>query len=137
MAIPLAAALSATARAALPIIKAGVARGLSSRAIQDTIRAGLGRGIRRQTLFDLIRAEKAIDRAGAALRFVGLDKMPNVARLPRSITRLRRRYSFVVRVTGQLLDAGVTMNQHNRVHGHRAHAQRDSAYCRRGRHGRR
>ena len=52
------------------------------------------------------RAEKGIQRAGRALRNVALDRLPNVNRLPKAITRLRRRYSFTVQVIGRMLETG-------------------------------
>jgi hypothetical protein len=110
MPIPLLATLSATARAAYPIIKGGVARGLSANAIQGVLRAQ-SLGIRRQTLLDIIRAENNIERAQAALRYVGLNRIPNPNRLPQALTRLRRRYSFVVEIAGRAIETGESILQ--------------------------
>lgn len=102
MALPLLSGLSATARRAFPIIQSGVNKGLSSTAINDAIKSAYGQGIRRQTLLDIIRAQKGINQAGKNLRYVGLDKVPNLVRLQPAVTKLRRQYSFTVRIAGML-----------------------------------
>lgn len=108
MALPLIAGLNALARAALPIIRGGVARGLPSRAIQGAIRTAFGKGIRNQTLLDIIRAEKGIAQLGAQLKFLSKKAIPNPFRLPAAITKIRRRYSFVVQVVGFVIQTGET-----------------------------
>lgn len=110
MAIPLLATLNVAARTAYPIIKAGVARGLSANRIQSILR-DQGLGIRRQVLLDIVRAETGLERAQAALKFVGLDRIPNPARLPQALTRIRRKYSFVVRVAGSAIETGQSLIQ--------------------------
>jgi hypothetical protein len=105
MALPLLLGLSKAARTAYPLIKGGVARGMTANAIGRSIKAA-GLKIRRQTLLDVVRAEKGVERAGAALRFLGLNRLPNINRLPSAITRIRRRFSFTVQVTGRLLETG-------------------------------
>ena len=111
MALPLITSLNAAARRAFPIIQAGVKQGMSSRAINESIKTAFGVGIRRQTLLDIMRAETGIERAGAALRFISPRNMPNPRRLPQAVTRIRRHYSFVVRVTGHLIDTGLPVIQ--------------------------
>ena len=91
---------------ALPIIRGGVSRGLSSRAINALIKTAFGTGIRRQALLDIIRAEKGIERAGALLKFLPRNKLANPLRMPGALTRIRRQYSFVVRVVGQIAGTG-------------------------------
>ncbi len=110
MAIPLLVGLTSAARVAYPLIKAGVARGMGANAIGRSLKAAK-LGIRRQVLLDIVRAETGIQRAGAALRFVGLNKLPNIARLPHALHKTRRQFSFVVRVAGRALDTGLEIVQ--------------------------
>lgn len=111
MALPLLAGLSAAARQALPIIQSGVSKGLSSRTINAVIKTAFGKGIRRQTLLDIMRAETGMERAGALLRFVLPRNRPNILRLPPALTRIRRQFSFVIQVTGQIIDTGESILQ--------------------------
>lgn len=111
MATPILAGLSAIGRAALPIIRGGVSRGLSSRAINQLIKEAFGTGIRRQTLLDVMREVSGINRTATQLRNLGRFRLPNPARLPPAITRIRRNYSFVVRVTGRLIDTAELITQ--------------------------
>lgn len=110
MALPFLLGLSKTARAAFPIIQGGVARGLSGRGIERALK-GAGLGIRRETLLDIIRREQGITRAGAQLRFLGTNRLPNIQRLPTALTRIRRRFSFTVQVTGRSIDSGLELLQ--------------------------
>lgn len=97
MAISFLYTLPATARPAYTFILAGTRRGLSSRQIEDSIRAA-GLSISRgRTIVPLMRELRKIEAQGAALRFIGLDKVVNVERLPEALTPIRRKYSFSVR----------------------------------------
>jgi len=102
--------ISKAGRAALPIIKSGVAKGLSGNKIAGILK-GQGFKIRRQSLLDIIRAERGIKTAGAALKFLGMNRFPNPLRLPPALTRIRRKYSFIVKVTTSLLATGETIEQ--------------------------
>lgn len=111
MALPLTFSISAAARRALPIIERGVREGLSGTAINNIIREAYGTGIRRQTMFDIIREISGIERASQQLRFVNPTKRPNFNRLPTALTKIRRKYSFVVQITGELLSTGESIIQ--------------------------
>ena len=111
MVAPFVSTLNKAARSALPIIQGGVRAGLTSSQINTAIKTAFGRSIRRQTLLDIIRAEKGIQRTGPVLRSLGLNKMPNPARLPEAITRIRRNFAFVVEVLGEREDTGVRVTQ--------------------------
>lgn len=93
------------ARRAYPIIQGGARRGLSSREIQRLLQAA-DLGIRRQTLLDIIRREKGIEAAGAQLRFLRRDRIPDPRRIPEALTRTLRAFSFKVRLRGFLADTG-------------------------------
>ncbi len=110
MAIPLLVGLTSAARIAYPLIKAGVARGMSANAIGRSLKAAK-LGIRRQVLLDIVRGELGIQTLGKKLRNVGLNKVINVARLPPALHKIRRQYSFVVRVAGRSLDTGLEVVQ--------------------------
>lgn len=110
MALGILAGLSARARAAYPIIRGAVNRGLSSSEITKVLQ-DQGIGIRRQTLLDIIRDERGAVTAGARLRNLGSRRMPNPERLPKALTRLRRAYSFVVEVRGINSETGETMTR--------------------------
>ena len=108
MALPLIATLNKAARAALPIIQKGVSEGISSRAISSIIKDAFGKSIRRSTLLDVMRALTGIERANATLKFIRKDRLPNIARIPEAITRIRRNFAFTVQVTGQIIDASMS-----------------------------
>lgn len=104
----------ATARQAYPFIQAGVSRGLSSRAIEQTIR-GAGLSISRaRSILPIMRELQKIQAYGLAIRNIGKDRAIGVDRLPESLTRLRRQFSYTVRVQGRdsfgnLIDRYVTV----------------------------
>ncbi len=102
MALPFAAILNALARQALPLIQGGVQRGLSSTAISDTLKTTFGKSIRRATLLNIIRRYKAVKTQGAQLKFLPRLSRPNPLRLPPALTKIRRKYSFVVRLLGNI-----------------------------------
>lgn len=105
MAFPFLLGLSARARQASPIIRRGVREGISSRALTGILqRAGLG--IRRQTLLDIMRLMEGEAAIGPVLSALGLNRRPNPLRLPPALTKIRRAFSFTVRVQGVDVDTG-------------------------------
>jgi len=111
MALPLAFSLNRLQRAALPIIRGGVAKGLSSRIINTIIGSALGSGINRNLLLKIIRAEKGIKATTPKLKFLRLTDFPNANTLPESITRQARKFRFIVEVRGTLIDTGESIVQ--------------------------
>ncbi len=102
---PLLSTLPARARLAFPIIQGGVRRGLSANSIQSLLRSE-GLGIRRQSLLDIIRAERGIETASSRLRAMRRDFTPDPRRLPDALTKLRRAFSFQVKIRGFDLSTG-------------------------------
>ncbi len=99
MVAPFLLGLSPRARRASPIIRRGVREGVSSRALTGILqRAGLG--IRRQTLLDLMRLMEGEAAIGPVLSALGVNRRPNPLRLPPALTKIRRAFSFTVRVRG-------------------------------------
>jgi hypothetical protein len=72
---------------------------MTGRAIGRGLKAA-GLGIRRENLTGIINALKGIARADVQLRFLGLNRIPNVNRLPLALTRMIRKTSFLVEVRG-------------------------------------
>lgn len=112
---PLIASLSSRVRRLLPIIESGVAAGLSSRSIMAAITAAEGVGIRRQTLLDIMREVRGIEAFGETLKNVRLDRAPDISRIPRALTAIRRRFGSTVRVEGILADTGEAITRHVQV----------------------
>ncbi len=102
MALVFAATLNKLARQALPLIRGGVSKGMSSKAISDTLKTTFGESIRRSTLLNIIRRYKNIDTVGAQLKFLPRLARPNPLRLPAAITTIRRKYSFIIRIVGNI-----------------------------------
>ena len=102
---PFIATLTGRARAAYPIIQSGVAQNLSANAIEVSLRAA-GVGIRRQTLLDMVRRIRGVETTGAQLQFVGLNRTPDPRRIPEALTKLRRAFSFRVRLRGTDIATG-------------------------------
>lgn len=100
MAGPLLSAFPKSARAAFPFIQSGVRRGLSTRAIEQSIRKAGIPVSRARTIVPLARELRAIEQAGRNIRNIGKTRTINVDRLPLAVTRQRRRYAFIVRITG-------------------------------------
>ncbi len=94
--------LTKAVRTMLPLIQGGVSKGLSSRAISDTLKTTFGKSIRRSTLLALISGYKDIKTVGAQLKFLPRLSRPNPLRLPSAITTIRSKYSFIVRVIGNI-----------------------------------
>lgn len=103
---PLSLRLTSRQRGLLPIIRSGVASGLSSRSINAAIRRAEGVGMNRQILLDVMRELSGIKKHGETLRFVRLDQRPDPNRLKAAITPIRRGLSSTVRVRGFLLGTG-------------------------------
>ena len=68
-------------------------------------------GIRRQTLLDIIRAERGVIQSGNQLRNIRRGFVPDPRRLPEAITKIRRSFSFVVRITGTDVSTGASITQ--------------------------
>ncbi len=100
MATPLLSTLSRTARTAWPIIQRGVREGLSANKIASVLKTQQ-LGIRRDTLLTLARAERAIWEHGQRLKFLPMKATPRLDALPVALSKIRRRYSFTVRLTGR------------------------------------
>lgn len=110
MVAPFLLKLAPRARRASPIIRRGVREGISSRALTGILqRAGLG--IRRQTLLDLMRLYEGEAAIGPVLSALGLNRRPNPFRLPPALTKIRRAFSFTVRVRGADIDTGLVTEQ--------------------------
>lgn len=110
MPLPYLMTLSSRARIAYPIIQRGVRSGISSRSIATELTAG-GIGIRRSDLLGIMRREREIIQHGLNMRFLPLNRRPNPDRLPEALTRLRRRYSYVVEAFGTDLGTGQLRKQ--------------------------
>lgn len=107
MVAPFLLRLAPRARRASPIIRRGVREGISSRALTGILqRAGLG--IRRQTLLDIMRLMEGEAAIGPVLSALGLNRRPNPLRLPPALTKIRRAFSFTVRVRGVDVETGAT-----------------------------
>ena len=102
---PFLGTLSARARRAYPIIQRGVREGLSSQQIMGVLARGEG-GIRRQSLLDIMRFERNIAVSGQGLRTMRRDFTPDPRRLPDALTKLRRPFSFQVKIRGFDLSTG-------------------------------
>ena len=107
---PLLSTLSQRARTAFPIIRGGVARGLSANSIQSLLRAE-GLGIRRTDLLSIIRAERGIEVAASRLRTMRRDRSPDPRRLPDALHKIRRAFSFDVKISGFDLETGADVTQ--------------------------
>jgi len=100
MPVPFLATLTPRVRSLFPLIERGVLSGLSSRSINASIAAATGSGIRRQVLLDIRREILNVVRASDALKSIRKDRVPNPARLPDALTKIRDRFSFRVKLTG-------------------------------------
>lgn len=107
MVAPFLLGLSSRARRASPLIRRGVREGISSRQLTSILqKAGLG--IRRQVLLDIMRLVGEEAAIGPVLSALGLNRRPNPLRLPPALTKIRRAFSFTVRVSGLDVETGVT-----------------------------
>ena len=106
MAVPFLLKLSPRARRASPMIRRGVREGVSSRQLMGVLqKAGLG--IRRQVLLDMMRMMQGEAAIGPVLSALGIGRRPNPFRLPPALTKIRRAYSFTVRVLATEPDTGI------------------------------
>ena len=107
MALPFLLKLSPRARRASPLIRRGVREGVSSRQMTRILqKAGLG--IRRQTLLDIMRLMEGEAAIGPVLSALGINRLPNPMRLPPALTKIRRAFSFTVRVRGLDVESGIS-----------------------------
>lgn len=102
---PFLSTLSARARRAYPIIVRGVREGLNSIQIGSVLAAGEG-NIRRTSLLGIMRRVRNIETVGVQLRFLKRTAFPDPRRLPEALTKLRRAFSFTVRLRGIAIDTG-------------------------------
>ena len=102
---PLLSTLNARQRRAFPIIQGGVARGLTGNQIGRVLRLQ-GLGINNVALQRIIRAERGVEIAGARLRSIPRHLTPDPRRLPDALTKLRRAFSFQVKIRGFDLSTG-------------------------------
>jgi len=107
---PLISTLNDRQRRAFPIIQGGVSRGLAGNEIQRVLRLQ-NLGINNVVLQRIIRAEKGVEIAGARLRSIPRHLTPDPRRLPDALTRIRRAFSFTVKVSGFDLTTGEDFTQ--------------------------
>lgn len=84
-------------RQAWPIIVGGVRQGLSGNAIQGVLRSA-GLGVRRQTLLDGVRLLREGFAKWTTLRLLGTTVRPPLRMIPRSLTRIRREFSYLLEI---------------------------------------
>jgi len=99
MPVPFINTLPKSVRQALPIIRGGVAQGLSSRAITRTIRDA-GIRISRGSVLPAMRALNQLEAQGRAVRYVSGSSRINTRRLPPAVTNLKRAYRYRIRLEG-------------------------------------
>lgn len=92
--------LSVRVQSNLGIIRAGVARGLSSTQIQGLIRQTGQAGLRRTDLLQGIRHVRGIQESALRVRSVGLDRFPDPSRFEISRTRMLSEFSYDIRIRG-------------------------------------
>lgn len=93
------------------IIRAGVARGLSSQSIQGLIRATGQPGVRRTDLLAGIRHVQGIAESGVRIRSVRLDRFPDPSRIERAKGILLSEFSYDVRVRAFDLRQGIVVDR--------------------------
>jgi hypothetical protein len=94
MPTPFFSTLPRSARQALPIIQAGVARGLSSRAITQTIRDAGIRISRGRSVLPAMRALRQLEVQGRNVRYVSGANRINPRRLPAAVVELKTAYRY-------------------------------------------
>jgi len=92
--------LPKSVRQALPIIQAGVARGLSSRAITQTVLDAGIRISRGRSVLPAMRALKQIEAEGRAVAELAGSRKINTRRLPPAGVYLDQAYRYRVRLEG-------------------------------------
>lgn len=105
MPLPFISTLSRAARRAYPMLEAGVARGLSANANIAAYLAGGGQ-IRRQTGLDMIRRIRGVEDLSSRVRNIRPEFTPDPRRIPEALTKLRRAFSFRVRLRGTDISTG-------------------------------
>ena len=100
MAYSFLAGFPATARAAFPIIRRGVAEGLSSSVIEQRVRdAGLQIS-RSRSIVPIRKALIKLEAQGRGVRFVSPANTINVKRLPPAITAMSKQYRYRLAYSG-------------------------------------
>ena len=102
---PYIASLVGNARFAYPIVQRAVANNVSANATAILLTAA-GTGVRRTTLLEMFRRVRNVETTGAQLQFVGLNRTPDPRRIPEALTKLRRAFSFRVRLRGTDIATG-------------------------------
>lgn len=98
------------ARTALPTIRGAVARGVSGTVIERTLQR-VGINVTQPTLTRVVTAERRRREAGAALQFLGRNRVPNPTRLPLSLTPIARQYAFLVELRGTSAATGEAVSK--------------------------
>lgn len=106
--------LSPKARVAYPIIKSGVRSGLTFNEIRSALKRS-ELGITSAELSPIVRYERELVIHGYNLKFLPMNRRPNPARLPTSITSQRSRYLYTVQVFGYMADTGETFARYVNV----------------------
>ena len=102
--------LSVSARRAYPFVLAGVEGGVSSRALTEILREG-GTPLRRQSLLEMMRRISGVEASAKRIRNVRKDRLPTAGTLPEALTKIKKRYSFRVRVEGVWSSTGERVKQ--------------------------
>lgn len=108
---PLLAGVSARARLQFPIIQRAVREGLGTAQIQSLLQATALGGIRRTDLLSIVRGVRGIQTAGAQLRFLNRNTTPDPRRIPEALTKIRRAFSFTVRIRGVDVSTGESIER--------------------------
>lgn len=106
---------SAPAKAALPFLRSAARKKIGADRMFQTFRTQFP-GLIRREVRAIVKAELQILESRAQLKFLNRGNFPNVRRLPPSLTSIRRRFSFNVRVratdskTGNPIEQFVTVS---------------------------
>ena len=92
--------LPKTARAAFPIIRRGVAEGLSSRVIEQRVRQAGLKISRSGSILPIQRALKKLEAQGRGVRFISPANTIIAQRLPPAITSMKKQYRYRVATRG-------------------------------------
>ena len=92
--------LPKTARAAFPIIRRGVAEGLSSRVIEQRVRQAGLQISRTRSILPIQRALKKLEAQGRGVRFVSPANTINAQRLPPAMTAMDKQYRYRLATRG-------------------------------------
>lgn len=87
-----------------------MARGLSGNAIITGYMRG-GGAIRRQTALELLARVRGVEQKSSQLQFLRRDRFPDPRRLPEALTKLKRAFSFEVRIRGFASDTGEALER--------------------------